>query len=348
MSDKDRYREAGVDIEKGNEFVRRITAMVQSTHTSAVLGDIGGFSGMVSLNTSRYTQPVLVSSTDGVGTKLKFAFMTGKHDTVGIDLVGMVVNDIVVCGARPLFMLDYLSTGKLELAVAEQIISGIVEGCTQAHCSLIGGETAEMPGFYPDGEYDMAGFAVGVVDREEIIDGSSVAVGSALVGMASSGLHSNGYSLVRKLILEQEKLDVDAYLPDLGATVGEVVLTPTYIYTEAVLNVRRDFSLHGVAHITGGGLVENVPRALPGSCQAVIRLGSWPVPPIFTYLKKVGKLSDQEMVRTFNNGVGMVLVVPGDQAEEVVGRLNSMNHQSYIIGEVVSREPDQPAVEFVG
>ena len=347
MADQDRYRQAGVDIEKGNEFVKRIGPLVKSTHNSSVLTGLGGFSGLVSLGSKSYDQPVLVSSTDGVGTKLKIAFLMDKHDTVGIDMVAMCINDVAVTGAKPLFMLDYLSTGKLSLDTLEQVVSGIVEGCRQAKCALVGGETAEMPGFYPDGEYDMAGFAVGVVDKNAIIDGSSVAVGSALVGIGSSGLHSNGYSLVRKVILEEKGLSVNDRLEDLGRTVGEELIEPTIIYSEAVLNILRDFDLFGAAHITGGGVLENLPRVLPASCRAVIRKDSWPVQPIFRYLQKEGGLSETEMYRTFNSGLGMVLVVPPEQAEDVKDRLAAMNLKAYLVGEVVARGDGQSSVEMV-
>ncbi len=347
MSEGDRYREAGVDIEKGNRFVERIKSMVQSTHNSSVLTDIGGFSGMVSLNTAHYAQPVLVSSTDGVGTKLKLAFMMDKHDTVGIDLVGMVVNDIVVTGAKPLFMLDYLATGVLRLETATDIVKGVTEGCRQAHCALVGGETAEMPGFYPPGEYDLAGFAVGVVDKDDIVDGSRVAVGSALIGLGSSGLHSNGYSLVRRIVFEELKLKVDSQVPDLPRSVGEELLEPTKIYVEALLNLRRDFYLDAMAHITGGGILENLPRVLPSSCRAVIKRGSWDIQPIFKFLQDAGKLGDREMLRTFNSGLGMILVVPANQADGVKERLLAMDQPAWIVGEVAERKPGQPAVEIV-
>ncbi|MBI5523486.1 MAG: phosphoribosylformylglycinamidine cyclo-ligase [Desulfarculus sp.] len=347
MTGKDQYREAGVDIEKGNQFVKNISQMVRSTHNSSVLTDLGGFSGLVALNTERYPQPVLVSSTDGVGTKLKIAFLMDKHDTVGIDLVAMCVNDIVVCGARPLFMLDYISTGELRLGQAEQIVAGIVEGCRQAKCALIGGETAEMPGFYPPGEYDLAGFAVGVVDRNEIMGGSGMHAGCAVVGLASSGLHSNGYSLVRRICFDQLGLTVDSQVDDLGGPLGPVLLTPTKIYTEAILNLRRNFSLHAVAHITGGGIVENLPRVLPASLKAVVRRGSWPVPPIFHFLRQAAKLDEMEMLRTFNSGLGMMVVVPAGQASEVIQRLEAMGHPSYLVGEMAKRKDNQPAVEFI-
>lgn len=347
MAVQDRYRQAGVDIEKGNQFVKNISALVRSTHNSSVLTDLGGFSGLVALNTERYRQPVLVSSTDGVGTKLRIAFMMDKHDTVGIDLVGMCVNDIVVCGARPLFMLDYISTGELRLGVAEAIVAGIVEGCQQAKCALVGGETAEMPGFYPPGEYDLAGFAVGVVDRGEIIDGSSMAQGSAVIGVASSGLHSNGYSLVRRICFDELKLKVGDYVEELGAKLGEVLLTPTKIYTEAVLNLIRGFTVHAVAHITGGGILENLPRVLPASVRAVIRRGSWPKPPIFDFLQQAGQLDEAEMVRTFNSGLGLILVMPEAQAAEAIERLSAMGHPAWVVGEIAAREEDQPAVELI-
>ncbi len=347
MSAVDRYREAGVDIEKGNRFVERIKSMVQSTHNSSVLNGIGGFSGMMSLNTSHYSEPVLVSSTDGVGTKLKIAFMMDKHDTIGIDMVAMCVNDIVVTGAKPLFMLDYLATGILKLETASDIVKGVAEGCRQAQCALIGGETAEMPGFYPPGEYDLAGFAVGVVDKGDIIDGSRVSVGSALIGLGSSGLHSNGYSLVRRIVFEELKLNVDSQVPDLPRLVGEELLEPTKIYVESLRNLRRDFYLDAMAHITGGGILENLPRVLPDSCRAVIKRGSWDIPPIFKFLQKAGNLGEWEMLRTFNSGLGMVLVVPANQADGVKERLLAMEQPAWIVGEVTERKSGQEAVEIV-
>ncbi|KMY66355.1 phosphoribosylaminoimidazole synthetase [Desulfocarbo indianensis] len=346
MSEGDRYREAGVDIEKGNLFVERIKSLVKSTHNSSVLGNIGGFSGMMSLNTSHYSQPVLVSSTDGVGTKLKIAFLMEKHDTVGIDLVAMCVNDIVVTGAKPLFMLDYLATGVLRVETAADIVKGVAEGCRQAGCALIGGETAEMPGFYPPGEYDLAGFAVGVVDRDDIVDGSRVAVGSALIGLASNGLHSNGYSLVRRIVFEEQKLSIDSRVPDLPRSVGEELLEPTKIYVESLLNLRRDFYLDAMAHITGGGILENLPRVLPGSCRAVLKRGSWDIPPIFHFLKNAGKLGEREMLRTFNSGLGMILVVPAHQADGVRERLLALHQPAWIVGEVKERKAGQSAVEI--
>jgi len=345
MSETDRYRAAGVDIEKADQFVKNIGEMVKSTHTKGVLGGLGGFSGLFSLAGMNQGEPVLVSSTDGVGTKLKIAFMAHRHDTIGIDMVAMVVNDIVVAGARPLFLLDYLATGKLELGVAEAIIAGVVDGCGQAGCALIGGETAEMPGMYPPGEYDLAGFAVGLVERSKIIDGSRVAPGAAVVGLASSGLHSNGFSLVRKIVFEELELKVSDAVDELEATVGEVLLTPTRIYVKPVLAIQEEFDLLAAAHITGGGLLENLPRVLPDGCRAVIQGGSWPVPPVFDWLQRVGELSQREMARTFNWGLGMALVVPGDQAGAVIARLADLGETAYQVGEIIARDGDEPLVE---
>lgn len=345
MSQDDRYRAAGVDIEKADQFIKNIGQMVKSTHSSQVLGGLGGFSGLFSLAGLAGDDPVLVSSTDGVGTKLKVAFLMDQHDTIGIDMVAMVVNDIVVTGAQPLFLLDYLATGKLELGVAEAVLAGVVEGCRQAGCALVGGETAEMPGMYPDGEYDLAGFAVGLVERPKIIDGSWVTPGAAVVGLASSGLHSNGFSLVRKIVFEELGLSVTDTAKGLKQSVGQTLITPTRIYVKPVLAVRDQFDLLAAAHITGGGLVENLPRVLPSGCRAVIDQGSWPVPPVFAWLQKAGGLSQREMTRTFNWGLGMALVVPAQQAAEVVALLQEQGEQAYVVGRIVSRDGDEPLVE---
>ncbi|MBU2468793.1 MAG: phosphoribosylformylglycinamidine cyclo-ligase [Proteobacteria bacterium] len=345
MSQDDRYRAAGVDIEKADQFIKNIGQMVKSTHSSQVLGGLGGFSGLFSLAGLAGDDPVLVSSTDGVGTKLKVAFMMDQHDTIGIDMVAMVVNDIVVTGAQPLFLLDYLATGKLELGVAEAIIAGVVEGCRQAGCALVGGETAEMPGMYPDGEYDLAGFAVGLVERPKIIDGSRVAPGAAVVGLASSGLHSNGFSLVRKIVFEELGLSVSDTAEGLSGTVGQTLITPTRIYVKPVLAVRDKFDLLAAAHITGGGLLENLPRVLPAGCRAVIDQGSWPVPPVFDWLQKAGKLSQREMSRTFNWGLGMALVVPAEQAAGVVALLQEQGEQAFVVGRIEARQGEEPLVE---
>jgi phosphoribosylformylglycinamidine cyclo-ligase len=342
------YKDAGVDIDAGNSFVKLIKPLVKATTRPEVIADIGGFGGLFSLNTNKYKNPVLVSGTDGVGTKLKLAFMADRHDTVGIDLVAMCVNDIVVQGAEPLFFLDYLATGHLQPEKAAEIVKGIAAGCVQAGCALIGGETAEMPGFYREGEYDIAGFTVGVVERDKIIDGSSITVGDKLIGIASSGLHSNGYSLARKVIFDKLGLGIDSELPGLGRTVAEELLTPTRIYVKSVLNLLRDFRVNGIAHITGGGLLENVPRILPHACKALISRTAWEVPPIFQFLQEAGGISDEELFRTFNCGIGMVLAVPGKETEEILIRLSGLSEKARIIGEVVKCEVGKECVEFNG
>jgi len=329
------YADAGVDIEKAGEFVKTIKTIASKTPRSGVMGEIGGFGGLYSLNTADYERPVLVSATDGVGTKLKIAFMMNKHDTIGIDLVAMCVNDVVVQGAKPLFFLDYLSMGELRTDIAEQIIQGIAEGCRQAQCALIGGETAEMPGLYTNDEYDLAGFSVGVVDNDKIVDGSEIKVGHKLVGIASSGLHSNGYSLVRKICFEVLKHTLDTHIPEFGKTLGEELITPTRIYVETVLRLCKEFPIHGMAHITGGGIEENIVRILPTACSVVIQEGAWPVPPVFDYLQKAGNVQPSEMRRTFNMGLGLIVVVPAQAAQDIVDRAAGMHEKGYIIGEVV-------------
>ncbi|MDI6852664.1 MAG: phosphoribosylformylglycinamidine cyclo-ligase [Deltaproteobacteria bacterium] len=347
MSESISYKDAGVDIDKADTFVQSIRALVKSTHRTGVLGEIGGFGGLFHLDVNRFRNPVLVSATDGVGTKIKIAIMMERHNTIGIDLVAMCVNDIIVHGAVPLFFLDYLAMGELASGVAIQIIEGITNGCRQAHCSLIGGETAEMPGMYQPGDYDLAGFAVGVVEREQLLDGSDLTVGHRLIGLASSGLHSNGFSLVRKVLFERHGYSVTDELPELGVPLGEELLKPTRIYSETVLNVQRDLPISGVAHITGGGLTNNIPRILPKSCQAVIHRGSWPVPPIFRLLQEKGGITDEEMLRTFNNGIGLVLVVDKQQVGDVLLRLQGLNEQAYVIGEIVERKNDAPPLVYV-
>jgi phosphoribosylformylglycinamidine cyclo-ligase len=282
--------------------------------------------------------PVLVSSTDGVGTKLKVAFMLDKHDTIGIDLVAMCVNDILVQGAKPLFLLDYLAVGKLDPARAEAIITGVAEGCKQARCALIGGETAEMPGMYQDGEYDLAGFVVGIVDNAKIIDGTSIRAGHQLVGIASSGLHSNGFSLVRHICFDLLKLKIDSRVPELGKTLGEELITPTRIYTETVQALLKDLPVHGLAHITGGGIVDNIVRVVPQGLGVLIRKGSWDIPPVFTFLQNAGRVPEIEMLRTFNTGIGMVALVPQAAVSEVLERLAGLHEKAFVIGEVVERK----------
>ncbi len=347
LNNKVTYKDAGVDIDSGNNFVKLIKPLVKATYRPEVIADLGGFGGLFSLNSSKYRQPVLVSGTDGVGTKLKLAFMADKHDTVGIDLVAMCVNDIIVQGAEPLFFLDYLATGRLVPEKASEIVKGIAQGCSLAGCALIGGETAEMPGFYAEGEYDLAGFAVGVVERDNIIDGSSITVGNKLIGITSNGLHSNGYSLARKVLFDIMGLEINSPLPGLRSTVAEELLTPTRIYVKTVLNLLRDFRINGIAHITGGGLLENVPRILPNGCKAIIAKDSWEVPPIFPLLQQGGGIEDMEMFRTFNCGIGMVLAVPDKDAEEILIRLSGLNEQAFVIGEVAKCDAGGECVELV-
>lgn len=341
------YKDAGVDIDAGNTFVKMIKPLVKATSRPEVIADIGGFGGLFSLNASKYKNPVLVSGTDGVGTKLKLAFLADRHDTIGIDLVAMCVNDIVVQGAEPLFFLDYLATAKLDPEKATQIVKGISDGCVQAGCALIGGETAEMPGFYAKDDYDLAGFAVGVVERDRIIDGSTITMGNKLIGIASSGLHSNGYSLARKIILDVMGLSINDLLPGLDRTVADELLTPTRIYVKSILNLLRDYTINGIAHITGGGLLENVPRVLPHGCKAVIERTSWQEPSIFAILRHGGNVQETEMLRTFNCGIGMVMAVPEEDAEDILIRLSGLNEQAYVIGEVVKCEVGKECVEMV-
>jgi phosphoribosylformylglycinamidine cyclo-ligase len=334
MQKKLTYADAGVDIDKADQLVDTIKEIAKKTRRTGVMGEIGGFGGLFSLNTTSMDSPVLVSSTDGVGTKLKIAFLMDRHDTVGIDLVAMCVNDIAVQGARPLFFLDYLATGKLKTGTVTQIVKGVGEGCLQAKCALIGGETAEMPGFYRDNEYDLAGFAVGIVDNSKIVDGSEIRPGHQVIGIASTGLHSNGYSLVRKICFEVLGLEVDSHVSELGKTIGEELITPTRIYTETIQSLVRDLPIQGLAHITGGGIMDNIIRVIPQACGIAIKKGSWEIPPIFSYLQQAGNVDEQEMMRTFNNGIGLVAVVPEENAQEVLNRLTGSGEKAWVIGEV--------------
>jgi len=347
--ERDRYKEAGVDIEAGNRVVERLKPLVRSTFRPEVVTDIGGFGGLFQVPPERQTGDlVLVSSTDGVGTKLRVAHLAGIHDTVGIDLVAMCVNDVVVQGAEPWFFLDYFATGKLEEDVTIAVVEGIAEGCRQAGCALIGGETAEMPSMYADGEYDLAGFTVGAVARSAMIDGSAVRPGMALLGLASSGLHSNGYSLVRHLLLEQQGYGLDEVLPGLQRPLARELLEPTRIYVRVLLALFGACDVAAVAHITGGGLIDNVPRVLPAGCDARIERGSWAEPPIFGVLRAAGDLSEREMMRTFNCGVGMVLALPADQLGRAAEVASNHGVAATRIGEVVEATAGQPpAVEFV-
>ncbi|OGP69630.1 MAG: phosphoribosylformylglycinamidine cyclo-ligase [Deltaproteobacteria bacterium RBG_13_58_19] len=348
MGDSITYKEAGVDIDKADAFIKKIRPLVKSTYRTGVLGQIGGYGGLFRLDVEKYREPVLVSATDGVGTKIKIAILMDRHHTIGIDLVAMCVNDIITHGATPLFFLDYLAMGQLSSGTAIQIIQGVTEGCRQGLCSLIGGETAEMPGIYQPGDYDLAGFVVGVVERQQLIDGSDIAVGHRLIGLASSGLHSNGYSLVRKVLFEHHGLSVFDDIPALGGPLGEELLKPTRIYVETVLNLRRDFPLSGICHITGGGLTGNLPRILPRSCQAVIHLDSWPTPPIFRFLQEKGQIPQSEMLRTFNNGIGLILAIPEDLVADVLPRLQGLGEEAFVIGTIKTRKPTKaPPVVFV-
>ncbi|MEO5340832.1 MAG: phosphoribosylformylglycinamidine cyclo-ligase [Magnetococcus sp. MYC-9] len=337
------YREAGVDIEAGNRVVSLIRAAVASTHRPEVCSDLGGFGAMFHPDWKKYVDPVLVSSTDGVGTKLKLAFLTGRLESVGIDLVAMSVNDLVVQGAEPLFFLDYFATGRLMPEEAATVIQGIAAGCRQAGCALIGGETAEMPGFYPDGEFDLAGFAVGIVEKSGIIDGRNIVPGDGVIGLASSGPHSNGYSLIRKLVLEEGGPGLES--PFEGKSLGEVLLTPTRIYVRPLLALFREVPVKGLVHITGGGFWENIPRVLPAGVGVELDRQAWPQPAIFSLLQRLGRIRDEEMLRTFNCGLGMIVVVAADHVDAAIARLRQEGEQAWRVGRVVPRpEGDGRAV----
>ena len=328
------YRDAGVDIDAGDELVERIKPLVRRTQRREVLAGIGGFGALVELPAG-YRRPVLVSGTDGVGTKLRLAIDTGRHDTIGIDLVAMCANDVVVQGAEPLFFLDYYATGRLQVAVAEAVVRGIVEGCVQAGAALVGGETAEMPGIYHDGDYDLAGFCVGVVEKDAIIDGSAVAAGDAIVGLASSGAHSNGFALIRKLVA-LSGATAETVLE--GRNLFERLLAPTRIYVKPLLTLLRAMPVHALAHITGGGLADNIPRVLPAGLEAVLERRSWPDDPLFAWLQRTARLDSAQMYRTFNCGIGMVAVVPAGHAESAVELLRSHGESAQVVGEIRSGE----------
>ena len=328
------YRDAGVDVDAGNRAVDLMKGHVRATYRPEVMGDIGGFGGLFALNNGKYRQPVLVSGTDGVGTKLRVAFMMDKHDTIGQDAVAMCVNDILVQGAEPLFFLDYLAVGKLEPEKVANVVSGVALACKESGCALLGGETAEMAGFYADGEYDIAGFAVGVVEKDQIITGEKIQPGDKLIGLPSTGLHSNGYSLVRKICFEHKKMTVDTFVPELGRTLGEELLVPTRLYPRVCLPVIEKFNLRGMVHITGGGFYDNIPRVLPENCGVAVDTAAWPKPKIFSLLAEWGGVAFNEMYRTFNMGIGMVLVVAATDAEAVQAELAARGETSYLIGEV--------------
>lgn len=336
----DAYTRAGVDIHAGNSLVERIKQHVTSTHIPGVLSDIGGFGGLFKPDLGNMKEPLLVASTDGVGTKLKLAFEFNKHDTIGIDLVAMSVNDILVQGAKPLFFLDYFATGKLNVDVAEQVVAGVAEGCRQSSCALLGGETAEMPDMYAPGEYDLAGFCVGIVDNNALVDGSGIRVGYKLIGIASSGPHSNGYSLIRKIVKESG-VSPDARIDGSEKTLGEQLLEPTQIYVECITNLMRDFSIAGMVHITGGGFYDNIPRVLPSQVGVDIPFGSWEMPPVFQWLKEQGNLSWPEMLQIFNCGIGYVLVVADSQVDDVLDRIKALRLNAWEIGTVVQRNSSE-------
>lgn len=327
------YKDAGVDVHAGYKAVELMKKHVEKTMRPEVLTGIGGFGGLFSLESMAFQKPVLVSGTDGVGTKLKLAFLMHKHDTIGIDCVAMCVNDIICSGAQPLFFLDYIATGKNYPEKIASIVEGVATGCQMAGCALIGGETAEMPGFYPENEYDLAGFAVGIVDRDKIIDGSQIKSGDKLIGIASSGVHSNGFSLVRK-IFQMEPEALNTYYDELNDVLGAVLLTPTKIYVKTILNLINRFAIKGIAHITGGGFIENIPRMMPDGLRAVIQKGTWPVLPIFELMQEKGNVTENDMYNTFNMGISMVLAVGPEIADQVLDALHELDEKAWLIGEI--------------
>lgn len=337
------YKDAGVDTKEGERAVVLMKDHVKRTFNENVLTDLGGFGGLFKIDVATMEEPVLVSGTDGVGTKLKIAFMMDRHDTVGIDCVAMCVNDVLCQGAKPLFFLDYIATGKVRAEKIADIVKGISEGCRQAGSALIGGETAEMPDFYSDGEYDMAGFSVGIVDKKKIITGDAIQPGNVMIGIASSGIHSNGYSLVRKIFFDKMKMDTSTYVDELGMTLGEALLTPTKIYANACHAVIPKFDIKGIVHITGGGFFENVPRILPKGTAAKINTRTWDAPPIFSYIQKCGNIDTKEMFSTYNMGVGMIMVVNAGDASEIVKVLRAAGETADIIGEVV-KDSGEPVI----
>lgn len=340
MTEKLTYKDAGVDIDAGNRSVQLIKDCVKATYRPEVLGDLGGFGGLFALQASKYKEPVLVSGTDGVGTKLRLAFMLDKHDTIGQDAVAMCVNDILVQGAEPLFFLDYLAVGKLDPEQVADVVKGVASACRESGCALIGGETAEMNGFYPEGEYDIAGFAVGVAEKSKLITSEKVKEGDILLGLPSSGVHSNGYSLVRKIVFEHKGFKGNEYIEELGKTIGEELLTPTRLYPQSCLPLLREFDLHGLVHITGGGFYDNIPRALPEALAVEINAETWQVPAIFKLLQQWGNVDWHEMYRTFNMGIGMVLIASVDEAEKVEAFLAARGETVYEIGRVVKGNHD--------
>ncbi len=337
------YKDAGVDIDAGAQLVERIKPIAKRTQRPGVMSGLGGFGSLFELPMDQYKKPVLVSGTDGVGTKLKLAMMLDKHDTIGIDLVAMCVNDIIVTGAEPLFFLDYYATGKLNLDVASDVIAGIGKGCELAGAALVGGETAEMPGMYEGEDYDLAGFSVGLVEKDQIIDGSNVAAGDVLIGLASSGPHSNGYSLIRKVLELQDNLQQTVG----GKPLAEALLEPTRIYVKSLLKLISKHPVHALAHITGGGFTENIPRVMPDFTVANVKLGSWPTQPVFDWLQEEGNITDEEMLKTFNCGIGMVLCVASENADAVLAELAANNEDAYVVGDIGPSDTKEPVVNYV-
>lgn len=338
MTDKLTYKDSGVDIHAGYETVKLIKDYVKKTHTPGVVSDIGGFGGLFAINKEDYEEPVLVSGTDGVGTKLMIAFKTDKHDTIGEDAVAMCVNDVICQGAKPLFFLDYIATGKLDPQKASDIVKGVANGCIKAGAALIGGETAEMPGLYSDGEYDIAGFCVGIVDKKKIIDGQSIVPGDVLIGIPSSGIHSNGYSLVRKIFFEHKSYDVNQYVEELNSTLGEALIKPTRIYPKLILDLISKFEIKGISNITGGGFYENIPRMFPEGITADIDTRDMVIPPIFNLMQREGNVDIEEMYSTFNMGIGMVMAVSQETADKLLPYMESAGEKPVIIGKTLSRE----------
>ncbi|MEA4925028.1 MAG: phosphoribosylformylglycinamidine cyclo-ligase [Syntrophomonadaceae bacterium] len=333
------YKRAGVDIDAANQSVDLIKKWVDRTKRPEVLDGIGSFGGFFALNPTKYKEPVLVSGTDGVGTKLKVAQAYGVFDSVGIDLVAMCVNDILTHGAEPLFFLDYIALGKLQPVMIEDLVKGVSEGCIQAGCALIGGETAEMPGFYREGEFDMAGFTVGVVEKNRLVNGSAIKDGDVLVGLKSSGIHSNGFSLVRKVLLEEAGLKLDEYVDELGGNLGDILLTPTRIYVPTILSLLREIEIRGMAHITGGGIAENLQRIMPGGLGAEIDKASWEVPPIFRMIADMGNVPEEDMFRTFNMGIGYIIAVASDQLSTLLMHMRMEGENPVVIGQVTAGTP---------
>ena len=346
MTIKLTYKDSGVDIEAGDKTVEYIKPLAKKTYRKEVLSGVGGFSGLFKVPEG-YKEPVLVASTDGVGTKLKLAFKLNKHETIGIDLVSMCINDLICTGAEPLFFLDYFATGKLSPDQAKEVIKGIADGCLQSNCTLLGGETAELPGFYKKDEYDLAGFAVGVVEKSKIINGNNIREGDVLIGIESSGLHSNGYSLAQKVLFDIAKWDVNYKHPELDKSIGEILLTPTYIYSKLIQNLTSKYEIKGIANITGGGLTENIPRTFPENTSCEINLSLWEKPKIFKLIQELGNIEDSEMLKTFNNGIGIVLVTNKKDEKNIINEIKKQGFKSYKIGETTV-EIQQCCVSYKG